>query len=756
MQDNYVCEETGCGKWFSRSDHLARHKTTIHSPKVFFSCHWPGCVKKFVRKDVRDKHEGRHRVREERRRNSRKIGAKHEELSENYNIEAQTSLGGMVIPNALDPSSPTFFKQSGHNVRSLAEETAELSTVDGTISGQIDFALKPPDLTQWLFNDESFLLQSGNSSPTNTYLAALDSQTEKMLEDAFCISPNFPNPNSQVSVDDLVVEKMISYVPALAQLGFSSAKAERTLSIYWDFFHVQFPILHKPSFNTSAAHPLLLLSMVMIGAAMSPYSENDEWPVLGDSRQLLETIAFPLRWLISSSDEFCSPAKPWILQSLIILETCEILFSNRRLHERAYLHHGVKMQLLRRSPLLGGDPLNRTNDDIELTEEKDAWKRWIEVESLNRVALVSFYLDTVNATIFGHQIVLFAHQIKLLMPCDDVLWEMSSIDKNNPPPQAETPKFITALTKLLHQEKLEVGALGKKILLAGLLSIKFQMELKDLEVTFLDWKSVKESWKDTIYRAIEVWRDDICQEDCCDSRNAYYLPVQPDADVPSPFLSSNTGCKYPAYHICQTFMGIKQYDCIIYVGASNRMNVKTTEKDYQVVKERIQAWANSLKGRISVLHCYMFLHELLFNGNEKLLYDPATDPIFHRPNVVASSLFVIWSYNYCLFGPESEISIGSHAPDNVVKIREDGYAYIKRICSHLRDITPEGILSNRFLDLYAEALESLTNTHCMAGLIALFKDRFKYCQSEVCREYAGLLENCMARSMGQPRKKYGI
>ena len=69
---------------------------------------------------------------------------------------------------------------------------------------------------------------------------------------------------------------------------------------------------------------------------------------------------------------------------------------------------------------MGGDPLNRTSDETNLTEEKDIWKKWIEIESLKRAALVSFYLDTFHATIFGHEIVLFAHQIKLLMPCDAV------------------------------------------------------------------------------------------------------------------------------------------------------------------------------------------------------------------------------------------------------------------------------------------------------------------------------------------------
>ena len=45
------------------------------------------------------------------------------------------------------------------------------------------------------------------------------------------------------------------------------------LYLYWKHFHSQFTILHKPSFDTKSAEPLLLIAMVSLGACYS-FPEN--------------------------------------------------------------------------------------------------------------------------------------------------------------------------------------------------------------------------------------------------------------------------------------------------------------------------------------------------------------------------------------------------------------------------------------------------------------------------------------------------
>ena len=60
---------------------------------------------------------------------------------------------------------------------------------------------------------------------------------------------------------------------------------------------------------------------------------------------------------------------------------------------------------------------------------------------------MAFYLDTVHATVYGHIIILYAHQIKLSLPCEDELWEFDENSKltTETLPPVKTPKFLGAL-----------------------------------------------------------------------------------------------------------------------------------------------------------------------------------------------------------------------------------------------------------------------------------------------------------------------
>ena len=103
-----------------------------------------------------------------------------------------------------------------------------------------------------------------------------------------------------------------------------------------------------------------------------------------------------MRWLIFSNPDCKPPAKVWVVQSLLLLETFEITSSSRALHERAYLHHGAKIQILRRSPILGGDPLKDDNEEGAYILKDELWKKWIEIESTNEKGYA-------NGILFGYR-----------------------------------------------------------------------------------------------------------------------------------------------------------------------------------------------------------------------------------------------------------------------------------------------------------------------------------------------------------------
>lgn len=276
--------------------------------------------------------------------------------------------------------------------------------------------------------------------------------------------------NKHIYIDITIMNSLLDSLPKLTRGGIetifqhSNANDEysienrfsRYLSVYWSIFHPQFTILHKPSFDTKVAEPLLLLSMIIIGCSYYASSDilTDTYPLRKKSPEfkLSSTIAKPLRFMIFQHEDFKSPVKLWILQSLNMLEWCEKNFLLRRMHERGHIHHGTTVQLLRRSPLLGGNPtninkretsvsgsntsadesdtLNEMSTENSDNTDYDLFVKWIDSESMKRVTFMTFYLDIIDHIKFRHNPQILFYQLQLLnLPCDDEhLWESAEVN----------------------------------------------------------------------------------------------------------------------------------------------------------------------------------------------------------------------------------------------------------------------------------------------------------------------------------------
>lgn len=649
----------------------------------------------------------------------------------------------------------------------------------GTISGQtvmdengsLGKSLSPSDLIEWLFHDD-LEINNNNAGTGPSPDRPSGFSPMSFLETMFAVSPEFPHSNTRKSVDEKIRLTLVALIPQLEyRSDFGLRQIERCLQVYWLIYHPQYPILHKPSFSNYEAHPLLLLAMIMLGAGLSPCTGADEREVLQHPKSLADEIAVPLRWLILSNADCKPPARLWVIQSLLLLETYEITSTTRFLHERAYLHHGAKIQLLRRSPVLGGDPLKDEDEDDAYLPANHVWRKWVEVESMKRATLMAFYLDTVHATVYGHMIVLYAHQIRLSLPCEDELWEFDNLGlKADSFKGLKTPKFLGALKSLLHRQKIRTSSFGKKILLAGLLTIMFQMQQKDLQLSFIEWNSVKDSWTDTISLAIDVWRVDICTPGCCSIDTSLCFDPEDRKLLPLMLRADDLRCKFALYHISQIYMRITHYDYIIYAGAPSRMNVKVGEHEYRTVENRILQWSQSSAGRISVIHAYMFLFEMLLSPNNEditFTYDPNGDPFLHRKNIMASAILVIFAYNFSLEGPESNIFEQLPPNTNFYPDKEDGYSYLRRIRRHLGQISGTRVETPTFVPnsndnltstvyhsmirQHAENLPAVPNKNHVAGLLKLFHKMFETSNWEVGIEYSRLFQNAIERSLG--RKK---
>lgn len=683
-------------------------------------------------------------------------------------------------PNVSDGHSPFhekngFFETSNDQNNSmgfLQSGNGDRMEPDDISRQAFDKQLSPSDLIEWLFHDDHSNADVSNgrgrsfstsSGPRIDYINGVSPLS--LLESIFAVLPDFPSSKNRKCVDITVRQNLVQLIPSLEQNpDFVIPKIERCLQIYWLLFHPQYPILHRPSFSNFDAHPILLLAMVMVGANLSQATGVQE--NFQDAKALADQIAEPLRWLVFANQDCRPPAKVWVVQSLILLETYEITSTSRVLHERAYLHHGSKIQLLRRSPILGGDPLKGENEDVTSLPPNHVWNKWIEVELMKRATLAAFYLDTVHATVYGHMIVLYAHQIRMSLPCADELWEFDNESQKSDLLTLDgTTKFLSGLKLLLNKQKVNTSAFGRKVLLAGLLTIMFQMQQKDLQLLFLEWNSMKESWKNTISLAIDVWRVDLCSDGgCCDVNTTLCLHSEDIKFLPPMLRLNDKRCKLALYHIAQIYMRITHYDYIIYAGAPGRMNVKAGASEYHIVELRVKNWAHSANGRVSVIHAYLFLCEMLLshdNDDITYSYNPNSDPFLYRRNIMVSAVLVVFGFNFALYGPEL-LLFGAHSvADELYPEREEGYEYLRRMrrelssCDagpfHKLDYGSDSSKFHRSIGMYGERLLQIPNSNHIVGLLKIFYRSYRNCNWEIGREYSNLLKNCIERCLGRPK-----
>ncbi|KAG7751554.1 hypothetical protein KL912_000687 [Ogataea haglerorum] len=756
----YVCEFPGCGKQFSRSDHVKRHARN-HTSEGRFRCEVPGCTAQFTRLDIKTKHQNRHFRRLDR---GSQLPESASGEADGARQEGSPPAGQTVSTESSDPAGKEVISQPTSQIGPFATNVGDPALVSPTFS--------PSRLIRWIMHDLTEVSPTHadhqtSQGPLFADYHQLGADTATMLNEVLAITPEFPNANYQTDVDENILLHMSQRLPMLeGHPDFEVSKVHFYLKLYWQMYHPQYPILHRPSFSTFQVHPLLLLAMVMIGASFAKKCPIPEDVELGDPDGLADLIAYPLRWLIFSCDEAKPGCSSWVIQSLLMLETYEITKTSRRLHERACIYNGTKIQLLRRSPILGGDPLKGRSADP--SHSNSLWTTWIESESMKRAAWMSFYIDTIHAVVYGHPVSIYDSQIKLSLPCPDDLWEYDNFDRNNAPASVmQMPIFTDALTRLLRNEPVQTGPFGRKILLAGLLNLNIQMSQKESQLTLLGWDSKRENWKASIASALDHWRVQLPQRSCCHAGSCLYHADSGPALLPPSLHAQDTRCKFPEYHSAQIHLWITHYDYIVYAGAPKRMNVPVLTEDYDVVVRRIAKWAQSAAGAICAVNSYILLFEMMLspeNSTDQVnyVYEPDKDPFIYRPNVIVSATLSLWAYTFYNYGPESRFM----SPESKIELdgdyapaMEDAYAYLRRIRTAL--VKETGIPFRKLNQMdpdeykkavaeYAATLPRISHINYMVGLLLALAAGYKNGKWEIGREYAKLLRNCAQRSMGSP------
>ncbi|KAF2201084.1 hypothetical protein GQ43DRAFT_472131 [Delitschia confertaspora ATCC 74209] len=520
------------------------------------------------------------------------------------------------------------------------------------------------------------------------------------------------------------------------------------ISSYWVHFHPQLPILHKPTFNAASCPDLLLLSIMCLGASCLEKSYGHD--VTQACSQLSNFLAWHLRWEIFMDEHFRPPAKLWIFQALLLLEVFEKMYSTRPLHERAHIHHATTLTLMRRgSSLIGRSAMDsppsirdgRSGAHRSGANTPDEWwNHWITNEATRRAAFAAFVMDSIHATMFGHSAVMVAHEMRLPLPCDEALWsatsssEVGRVEASLHSNGIKPTSFLDGLKKTLNGQSVRTNSFGRTILMAGLLSVSWHMNQRDLQVSSLGVSQAlggRDKWRGSLTRAFDFWKQDfdtsLARPNDLSAPNAYQYSNGVDDD--NVFEGRTV-----LHHLAHMAMHVDIVDCQIYAGAQRLLGRSITSQDYNGAQRRMkETWAPTARARDATFYALRFLSNVMMpedhgmgsSGNlpTDFHYSARDDVLLNRPWVLYFAALIVWSYGYALDGPiKSPYPLHTHA-DKV----KDMFGYLRRV-GGVR--TPED-------------LQRKNDRNACLGMLIIMRDMFKKTRWELLHEASNLLTKCI-------------
>ncbi|KAK2861212.1 hypothetical protein FQN49_004432 [Arthroderma sp. PD_2] len=540
------------------------------------------------------------------------------------------------------------------------------------------------------------------------------------------------------------------------------------ISSYWYHCHTQLAILHRPTFAPDKTPNLLLLAVMAIGAVTLDNNRSQHFTDMAS--ELANFICVHLRWELFMDPDFRPPAKLWVFQTLLLLETYEKMYSTRELHERAHIHHDTTLTLMRRgSSLIGRTAFNSppspsdarqrsgapSSSNSEPGHVNESWLRWIKSEGTRRVAFAAFVLDSTHATMFGHSVKMAAHEMRLPLPCDEALWsatcpaEVARVQLSLNANGFKPIMFLDGLKKTLSGEPVRTNAFGRTIIMAGLLSVSWHMNQRDLQVNSLGVSQVpgfREKWRSSMLQAFDYWKRDF-DEALVETNPANFPAGGYQQRQQNPFEKDVFAeTRNVLHHLAHMASHVDVVDCQIFAGAARLLGRAITPRDFGCAREKmVDRWASKGSARDATFYALKFLSQVLLrNGSGRAdhsgtgsnmnvpEYSAREDLIMSRPWVLYFAALVVWSYGFALDGPiqpspAPDLSLPEHQ-------RHDMYVFLERVGSvrHPND------------------LENIRDRNRCMGLLMVLRGDFLNTRWELLHEAANLLESCIEKLKGSP------
>lgn len=560
----------------------------------------------------------------------------------------------------------------------------------------------------------------------------------------------------------------------------SLANVQRYMSSYWENFHDQLPILHRPTFVPETAHDFLLLAVLIMGASMLEKRTGPS-DIADKISKFTTFVSWNLRWQVFMHADSHPPAKLWVIQTLLILEVYEKLNATRVLHERAHIYFPTTLSLMRRgsaltgkqssyasrvpSPLMSprlGPKLPSVSREFDPSSPEKWWDHWIAQEATRRAAFGAFIIDATHAALFGHTPTLVIHEIKLPLPCDNTLWSSdspseigcveSSLHANGVTPVT----FLDGLQKTLNGQKVRTSPFGRIALLAALLSVTWQMHQRDLDRSTLGTDTipgVQERWRPKLLRAFDWWKKDY-DDGIAHVRHAAFdwqrlgLSSRGGSDDGDAFQTLGT----VLYHLGHITVYISMPELCIFAGVPQILGRTVTSLDWRRTEAKIKEWVASPGAIGGVYHALQLVKLILlqedpavgdFNPPPYPTYDAGNDNLLNRAWALYYASLVLWAYGFVQDGSLEPFPENLQYPDrSEASPKHERHEDLK---TYLQIMIPPTINSIKAFHLHQNQAGVVGNRNKIIGLLSVVDEALSTTKWELLMEARHRLR--MAASM---------
>jgi hypothetical protein len=268
--------------------------------------------------------------------------------------------------------------------------------------------------------------------------------------------------------------------------------------------------------------------------------------------------------------------------------------------------------------------------------------------------------------------------------------------------------FLDGLKRTLNGQPVRTNAFGRIILMAGLLSVSWHLNQRDLQVSSLGVGQTlggRDKWRTALLRSYDNWRRDFDEA------------LGPSTSMESESRDVLHGIAHIASHV-------DIVDLQIFAGAGRLMGRSITARDYSTAREKTERWASKATARDATFYALKFL-SACFMEMPSGQYVARDDYLLNRPWVIYFAALTVWTYGFALDGP-------LQAPKALLTPAEqwhDMQAYLGRV-GGVRE---------------PNELEAMKGRNECLGMLIILRDSFANTRWELLGEAARLLDSCIAK-----------